>query len=186
MARDVFDSEARRQIGERLRAIRGEATQRKFADEIGVGRVALSNYEGGRRLPGQKILQRYAEAGKTTVAFLLTGIPAATQIDWYEKRFRSYLEMCAKAEVIPKSSVSDDEMAILKLLRAINQRKALRFIAGILNSYDRQRPDFKNRYATRSADHLRRLVEAKQFPASGFDLEALVEGFDLYRRAVDD
>ncbi len=75
-SRGVFDNETLRDIGERLRRARGEATQEDFASKIGVGRTVLANYEAGRRLPARETLRKVSDLTGLSVNYLLTGFEA--------------------------------------------------------------------------------------------------------------
>lgn len=48
-------------IGERLRELRGERSQREVADAIGVSTMAISSYECGKRIPADSIKIKIAE-----------------------------------------------------------------------------------------------------------------------------
>lgn len=62
-----------KQVGQRIRAIRGKTTQTTFARTIGVRKQNyVSRYEHGR-IPNPDLLVRIAQHGKTTVDWLLTG-----------------------------------------------------------------------------------------------------------------
>lgn len=50
-------------IGSRLALIRGEKTQAKFADELGVHKNSLGNYERNGRTPDAEFLRKVIEAG---------------------------------------------------------------------------------------------------------------------------
>jgi transcriptional regulator with XRE-family HTH domain len=61
------------QVGQRIRAIRGEMNQTDFAKMIGVRKQNyVSRYEHGR-IPNPELLVRIANYGKVTVDWLLTG-----------------------------------------------------------------------------------------------------------------
>ena len=75
-SRGVFDKETLRDIGERIRAARGDATQDEFAKKIGVGRTVLANYEAGRRLPESVTLEKISDHSHRSVNFILTGFEA--------------------------------------------------------------------------------------------------------------
>jgi transcriptional regulator with XRE-family HTH domain len=61
------------QVGQRIRAIRGEINQTDFAKMIGVRKQNyVSRYEHGR-IPNPELLVRIANYGKVTVDWLLTG-----------------------------------------------------------------------------------------------------------------
>jgi transcriptional regulator with XRE-family HTH domain len=76
-SRGVFDKETLRDIGERIRTVRGDETQDEFAKKIGVGRTVLANYEAGRRLPDSDTLEKIADERGYSTSYLLTGIEAA-------------------------------------------------------------------------------------------------------------
>ena len=55
-----------KEIGERLRAIRGIRPRTKVADEMGISRSALAKYEAGLRVPRGDVKKVIAEYyGKT-------------------------------------------------------------------------------------------------------------------------
>ena len=61
------------QVGQRIRLIRGKATQTDFARAIGVRKQNyVSRYEHGR-IPNPTLLVKIAHYGKSTVDWLLTG-----------------------------------------------------------------------------------------------------------------
>ncbi|MCY1668603.1 helix-turn-helix domain-containing protein [Rhizobium sp. SL86] len=76
LSRGAFGAETLREIGERIRAARGAATQEDFARKIGVGRTVLANYEAGRRLPSSQTLEKIASTTGNTTAYILTGVEA--------------------------------------------------------------------------------------------------------------
>ena len=76
VSRGAFGVETLREIGERIRAARGEYTQEDFAEKVGVGRTVLANYEAGRRLPDSKTLEKIAISGGKTTNYILTGVEA--------------------------------------------------------------------------------------------------------------
>lgn len=57
-SRRIFDSETMREIGAKLRAVRGDRTLSQFATSLGLARTTWSNYEAGRRLPSHEVLER--------------------------------------------------------------------------------------------------------------------------------
>jgi transcriptional regulator with XRE-family HTH domain len=73
MSRSVFDSETLTKIGQRIREVRGNATQQDFAARIGVGRTVLANYEAGRRMPDNKTMEKIASQSGAAVLYLLYG-----------------------------------------------------------------------------------------------------------------
>lgn len=69
-------------IGERIKTIRGNLSRYKFAQQTGIGKTALVNYETGERIPSagylMKILELYPDISP---AWLLTGKEGKKQHD---------------------------------------------------------------------------------------------------------
>jgi len=63
------------EIGKRLKLIRGRASQRAFAKQIGVSFGAYRNYEAGKRVPPDGVLQNIIyNHGSITTDWILTGV----------------------------------------------------------------------------------------------------------------
>ena len=56
--------------GAKLRALRGDKTQKKVADDLGITKSALAMYERDERVPRDEIKVRIAEYYGETVQFL--------------------------------------------------------------------------------------------------------------------
>lgn len=181
VARSAFDSEMRRAIGGRLKQLRGGRSQGDFASELGVGQGALANYEAGRRVPSSKTLETYARLGDVSVPWILTGLDAGDSAA-FDQRFRDLAEKLASyrdAGVFPKAVVSDDEMAVLKVLRGIRSDQATEVVRAILAFFDQAPAQQKKGYVARHAERLRKMVQAGRPPDAGVDFDALLEGFGI-------
>ena len=62
-----------KQIGDRIRALRGELTQTAFSDALGIKQAMVSRYEANKEMPSPRVLLRIAQFGGTTIEWLLTG-----------------------------------------------------------------------------------------------------------------
>jgi len=62
----------RAHIGNRIKQVRGNATQERFAKRIGVKQNYVCRYEKGR-VPSPELLLKIAQFGNVTVDWLLTG-----------------------------------------------------------------------------------------------------------------
>jgi transcriptional regulator with XRE-family HTH domain len=74
-------------IGARIRQIRGAASQREFADRLGISREQLSRIESGAQVPGTETLRRLAQLTRVPLDFVLFGgdaplRAAAASGDW--------------------------------------------------------------------------------------------------------
>lgn len=57
----------REQIGERLRALRGDRTLAEVADALGVSSMAVSLWENGKRIPSDEVKVRIAKYYGVTI-----------------------------------------------------------------------------------------------------------------------
>lgn len=57
----------REQIGERLRALRGDRTLAEVADALGVSSMAVSLWENGKRIPSDEAKTRIAKYYGVTI-----------------------------------------------------------------------------------------------------------------------
>lgn len=60
-------------IGERIRALRGDSTQKEFASRVGVGRTSVVRYEAGERTPDAEFIAKLNEVLGVDPMWLLTG-----------------------------------------------------------------------------------------------------------------
>lgn len=97
-------------LAERLRVLRGERSQEEFAKLVGLTRAALANYETGRTTPKPSVLRAISEKLGLSDDFLKFG------------GFRNEYELnlIATGEGVPdRSYETDDELAIIRALRAV-------------------------------------------------------------------
>ena len=59
-----------KEVGRTLVALRGEKTQEKVANDLGISTSALSMYEQGRRIPRDSVKIRIAKYYNTTVDYI--------------------------------------------------------------------------------------------------------------------
>jgi transcriptional regulator with XRE-family HTH domain len=109
------------QVGARLKRIRGDLTQKEFADILKVKQNYISRYEKGR-LPGPDLLLKIARYGNVSVDWILwgetRGEPARQIIKEKEER---YGEDPLNQEIIKllKRIKTEDKRTIIKILRVL-------------------------------------------------------------------
>ncbi len=115
-----------RAIGRRIRALRGNATQLDFASMFGITRAALANYEMGRSRPPAQLLENISEKTGISVE-ILAGNPEP--IDYEE---------ALKDMVGDGREVTEDEWAIIRLLRVSHPEDVLGVVQGILQAFEKR------------------------------------------------
>lgn len=94
-------------------------SQKKFAEEIGVSRSVVSNYEAGRRLPNDEIIKSIAKIGRKAPAWIMTGSSSESdnkQFEILEKFFRDIINKDEQSRSL-KSLISDEELSLIILIR---------------------------------------------------------------------
>lgn len=179
--RKSFDNETQTAIGQRIRKVRGKRTQEAFGAQIGVGRVAVANYEAGRRLPNRDTLEKIANLGHVTSIWILTGDPGLEQIN----EMKRSLEYC-KENGMPIYNPSIDELSILRILRLIDIESLIYILNIALERYLTNFPDDdkkpKDGYHATAFSHktvttIKDIIETGKYKPS-VDLEAMISGLD--------
>ena len=136
MSRRSYDNESLKEIGKKIRAIRGAMKQEEFGELIGASRVSVSNYEAGRRLPNREILENIAKAGGISVDKLLsrTSVDNIEQLESL-KRIKEYMGVLSRARLLPADSYSADEEALVELLRHIPPPKNIEVFKLVVSLY---------------------------------------------------
>lgn len=61
-------------IGARIKSLRGDETQKAFADRLGVGRTSVVRYEAGERTPDAEFMAKANAVLGVDLIWLLTGV----------------------------------------------------------------------------------------------------------------
>ena len=116
-------------IGRRIRTIRGDRTQAEFAKIVGVSRAALANYETGRTIPSDFVILKMANA----VGVAPSVISGGTVGDW---TFEELAVMVgAKQNAEGSNDLSEDEKAIVRILRGCDNETAVTVAEAILAAF---------------------------------------------------
>ena len=100
-------------IGRRIRALRGPETQADFAAKIGVSRAALANYETGRTRPKDMTVLKIAN---------LTGVSPSSIVSDEAYSFDDLAALVANPELKSVQDLTDDERALVRLLRVCDDQ----------------------------------------------------------------
>lgn len=73
-------------MGDRIRALRGLASQKTFATRLGISREQLSRIESGSQVPGTGTLRRLAQVTRVPLDVIVLGVgtaaPATADSSW--------------------------------------------------------------------------------------------------------
>lgn len=136
-----------RAFGRRLRELRGSRSQGELAELSGLTRSAIANYELGRSLPGQSVQTKLADA----LGIGLEALKAEPTVEDWEEQFRS---------TRPIDSVSDDEMAFIRLLRCAPPEDAITFVKQLIDYFEAADDAFQFVDSEQAARDLARLYKA--------------------------
>lgn len=115
-------------VGGRIRYLRGSLSQAEFAAKLGITRAALANYELGRSLAPDHVLDKIRE---------VTGGVIDPPVDVDELRKRLVNEF----GFVQRSAITDDEWAVVRTLRALSNEEARQVISELLDRLEAQSED---------------------------------------------
>lgn len=121
------DIYAARLFGQRLRQFRGDASQADFAKRLGLTRSSVANYERGRSLPKEDVIETIAERLGVPVS-TLTG--PATKDD-VELAIEKVVD--DENQVRTKDTPTGDEWAIIRALRTAEPEFVLNVVQGLID-----------------------------------------------------
>lgn len=120
-------------IGARIRSLRGDESQESFAKRAGITRSALANYELNRTRPKRHILEKIANAGG--VSWLALSDGTASDLD-------ELLTMLGgKSGTNKETELTPQERAIIRILRACDEKTALQVANALLSAVEESRVD---------------------------------------------
>ena len=166
-------------IAERIRAIRGERTQREFAEQLGIDRATLANYERGRRTPNYETLKKISDVSGTDVPRLIFGEETKTPFQLYQQKIDKKLVRISRENpgYIPKWFISDDEIALIVCYRIATRSlegDPIRCLEGILKLAEgesKEAPLYWEMPVSYGEEHIERLRAA-------LERGELKEGYD--------
>jgi transcriptional regulator with XRE-family HTH domain len=109
-----------KEIGERIKYIRGNLTQKEFADILNTKQNYISRYEKGERIPSLSLLIKIAELGNVSLDWLIRG--SKSKVHKVKEPFSPY----------------GNDKGIIKLLRKIKDRDKkiiLMILKGFISGY---------------------------------------------------
>lgn len=179
MSRQSFSNETIIKIGERIRTVRGTRTQQQFAEELGIDRATLANYEKGRRTPNYKILKKISDISGIGVPTLVFGEETRTPFQIFQEQIHKKLTRLSGENpgYIPRWSISDDEIALIYCYRIANRsldEDPLHYVGKVVELAEavmKEDPIFWGVPVMYGEEHIERLRAA-------LDREKLNEGYD--------
>lgn len=144
-------------IGERLLFVRGEMKQGEFAKRLNINPNTLRNYESGRVLPNQDILERVCVQFSVNPTWLLLGIGA-------EKNEEAALAPKANTAACSRCVELYEKLTLAqgKVIQAQEQKEALLKENGELKTLSRE-----NQYLKEKIDKLEyELEQLKNTPST--------------------
>jgi transcriptional regulator with XRE-family HTH domain len=163
-------------IGERIRRIRGSLTQQAFADILNVKHPQYNRYEKGRVKPSHNVLEKIAGYGNVSIDWILFGSERGAIGD---ERI-----LLSKELGIPESQahISDDEMAIIKSLRALSRGDAISVLNLIIKKL-KAGSEISKSYTEPIVEKLKEMVNAGEIKTGGDIQDILWQEISSGRRS---
>lgn len=113
----------KRELGVRLRQLRGDQSQEEFAQEIGLTRSALANYETGRTMPKRAVIKEISRRLGMSDDYLISG------------QVRNEFELnraLTGHHLLSRHEESRDELAVVEAMRAVDPQTVSEVVAALL------------------------------------------------------
>lgn len=172
--------------GARLRVFRKEKglTLKQIGKELGYSYVYISKIERGKVEPSRAFLKRLSEVFGLSIDFVLYGDTferGRLLFSDLKRQIEERNEEFKKRGVVPKASISDDELAIVKLLRALSLGDSLLILREMILKVEADPLVARSDYFVQNLKKVKALLE-KEWWDSGFDFDALLWGIGLLER----
>lgn len=131
-------------FGRRLRAARREISQAELAEKAGLSRSAIANYELGRSFPANDVVTKIADALCIDESTLV----AEPEVEDWELELKSQF---------PTEGMSDDEMALVRLLRCAPDELVLNTVNQLVAYIETEQDALRFMEPQQSAKDLARL-----------------------------
>ncbi len=107
----------------RLRQLRGDQSQEEFAQEIGLTRAALANYETGRTMPKRAMIRAISQRLGLSDDYLLSG-EVRNEFEFNRALTGNFR--------LNRSVETRDERAVIEAMRAVDPQTVSEVIAALL------------------------------------------------------
>ncbi|MBQ7607508.1 MAG: helix-turn-helix domain-containing protein [Desulfovibrionaceae bacterium] len=108
-------------ISERITQVRGNLTQRDFAQKLGINANTLRSYENGRSLPNQEFLKQVCVQFSVSPSWLLLGRGAMEEGKGNDSGSSDREYVSKRAVTQPLSNHAVDEAALVEKIRLLEE-----------------------------------------------------------------
>lgn len=163
-----------REIGARLKKLRGSLSQAVFAAILSIKQPQYNRYEVGKVKPPLNIIQTIADYAQVSVDWILTGNIEQIDGTGILENVADMMEVFEESEAIPKASVSNDELAIIKSLRLLPQHKSIEILRSIIQIITNDKSIHLTRYQKEQLFVIEKIIQEDRSFTHGIDYDALV------------
>ncbi|MBP7528112.1 MAG: helix-turn-helix transcriptional regulator, partial [Syntrophorhabdaceae bacterium] len=173
-----------KEIGTRLKELRGDLSQAEFAAILSIKQQQYNRYETGRVKPPLNIVQKISEVRRVSVDWILTGKRGEIDGIGILETMSEMMETFKELEAIPKASVSDDELAIIKCLRLLSQQDGIEVLKEIISRIAKDELILRTKYQKEQLNTLKKIVRDDRLFTQGIDYEGLLWGYRNMQRRL--
>ncbi len=124
-------------VGDRLKSLRGELSQKDFSEKIGIQFRAYQRYEAGERMPPPQVLSKIAKISYTTVDWILNGkMDAVDEKIWLilmEKWLKEGYEKIGKTKLYEQIDRNSPLLSIMRRIEKIYNKEEKDKIEAIMS-----------------------------------------------------
>ena len=164
-----------REIGNRLKNLRGLLSQAVFAARLSIKQPQYNRYETGKLKPPLNIIQTIADYAQVSVDWILTGNREQIDGAGILENVADMMDVFRESEAIPKASVSDDELAIIKSLRLLPRHKSIEILRNIIQTIINEKSIQLTKYQKKQLSVIEKIIQEDRPFTHGIDYDALVQ-----------
>ncbi len=172
--------------GDRIREFRTKhrLTLKRMASGLGYSHVYLSNIERGLVDPSREFLKKLNEVYGLSSDFVLYGY-ALDEVNSFIREAREKVAEYGRMGAIPKASFSDDEIAIIKMLRRLSVSDSAQILKKIISLAESDSNISLSDYDRESLNRLKEIMKRGGRFITGFDFEGLFWGYERVKENLE-
>jgi transcriptional regulator with XRE-family HTH domain len=168
--------------GERIRELRKNLglSQKTFAKKMEYSQGFLAEIEVGKKQPSRAFLKKLAEVFETSIDYVLYG-DTLDQMRSLFSPLKEKIERLKRGGAVPAKSFSDDEVAILKLLRELSFNDSVVLLRQILAKIEADPLVIKDDYLLQNVKRVETIVKKGSWE-SGLDFDGMLWGMEMLEK----
>jgi len=151
-----------------------------MGNKLGYSYSYVSDIERGKAEPSRAFLKRVSEIFALSIDYILYG-DSLDQVRILFSPMKERIEQLKKEGVMPRASLHDDEMAIIKLLRALSMKDSIAILERVISNVAADPLIPKDDYLIQNIERVKTMIEKGHWE-SGLDFDGMLWGLEILQK----